>query len=160
MHSESQAEEVLAPRSLPPKERESWGSFLRTMAWVGINTFGGPVAQIGFMHKVAVEQRRWLTDGQFVHLLNFANVLPGPEALEISIHLGYLRRGIWGGIVAGLLFIWPGFISLTALAWRPRLLTASRIHRTPRPPVATTAASWWFRPRAPVILRTCRPPSC
>ena len=75
------------------------------------------MAQIGFMHKVAVGQRKWLTDGQFVHLLNFANVLPGPEALEISIHLGYLRRGIWGGIAAGLLFIWPGFVSLTALAW-------------------------------------------
>ncbi len=87
------------------------------MFWVGINTFGGPVAQIGVMHKEAVETRRWLTDAQFVHLLDFANILPGPEALEIAIHLGYLRRGIRGGIVAGLLFIWPGFVSLTALAW-------------------------------------------
>jgi chromate transporter len=52
-----------------------------------------------------------------VHLLNFANVLPGPEALELSIHLGYLRRGLWGGVASGLLFIWPGFVSLTALAW-------------------------------------------
>ncbi len=87
------------------------------MFWVGINSFGGPVAQIGVMHKEAVEKRKWLTDEQFVHLLNFANVLPGPEALEISIHLGYIRRGIRGGIVSGLLFVWPGFVSLTVLAW-------------------------------------------
>ncbi|HET8542123.1 MAG TPA: chromate transporter [Anaeromyxobacter sp.] len=108
---------TLAPRPLPRDERDPWPGFLRTMAWVGLNTFGGPVAQIGFMHRVAVEERRWLADGQFVHLLNFANVLPGPEALEIAIHLGYLRRGILGGIAAGVLFIWPGFVALTALAW-------------------------------------------
>jgi chromate transporter len=108
---------AVAPRPLPREERDAWGPFLRTMAWVGLNTFGGPVAQIGFMHEVAVERRRWLTDGQFVHLLNFANVLPGPEALEIAIHLGYLRRGVAGGIAAGILFIWPGFVTLTALAW-------------------------------------------
>jgi chromate transporter len=113
----SLADPALAPRPLAPDERDAWGPFLRTMAWIGLNTFGGPVAQIGFMHKVAVEEKRWLSDGQFVHLLNFANVIPGPEALEIAIHLGYLRRGIAGGIAAGLLFIWPGFATLTALAW-------------------------------------------
>ena len=102
---------------LPPGRREPWGSFLRSMFRVGINSFGGPVAQIGFMHDEAVVRRGWVTDGQFVQLLNFANVLPGPEALEIAIHLGYLRRGVAGGIVAGLLFIWPGFVSLTALGW-------------------------------------------
>lgn len=108
---------ALSPRPLARDERDAWGPFLRTMAWVGVNTFGGPVAQIGFMNKVAVEEKRWVSDGQFVHLLNFANVLPGPEALEIAIHLGYLRRGIVGGVAAGLLFIWPGFVTLTILAW-------------------------------------------
>lgn len=108
---------ALAPRPVPREERDAWGPFLRTMASIGLNSFGGPVAQIGFMHKVAVEQRRWLTDGQFVHLLDFANVLPGPEALEIAIHLGYLRRGVAGGIAAGILFIWPGFVALTSLGW-------------------------------------------
>lgn len=111
------ADDALAPRPLPPSERDPWPSFLRTMAWVGINTFGGPVAQIGVMQRVAVEQRHWLTDAQFIHLINFAHILPGPEALEVAIHLGYLRRGVLGGIAAGLLFIWPGFVSLTALAW-------------------------------------------
>lgn len=106
-----------APLPLPPEARDPWPDFLRTMFWVGLNTFGGPVAQIGVMQRVAVEKKRWLTDGQFMHLLNFANILPGPEALEIAIHLGYLRRGVAGGIVAGLLFIWPGFVSLTFLGW-------------------------------------------
>lgn len=108
---------ALAPKPLPPDQREPWGSFLHSMFWVGMNTFGGPVAQIGVMHQEAVEKRRWLTDGQFMHLLNFANVLSGSEALEIAIHLGYLRRDVAGGIAAGLLFIWPGFVTLTALAW-------------------------------------------
>lgn len=106
-----------APLPLPRDQREPWGTFLPAMFRIGINSFGGPVAQIGLMHQEAVERRKWLTDAEFVHLLNFANVLPGPEALEIAIHLGYLRRGILGGIVAGLLFIWPGFVSLTALGW-------------------------------------------
>lgn len=107
----------LAPVPLPEAAREPWGTFLKAMFWIGLNTFGGPVAQIGFMHQEVVEKRRWVSDGEFVHLLNFANVLPGPEALELTIHLGYLRRGVGGGIAAGLLFIWPGFVSLTTLAW-------------------------------------------
>ena len=107
----------VAPLPLAPEEREPWGTFLRSMFRVGVNTFGGPVAQIGVMHEEAVERRKWLDDDQFVHLLNFANVLPGPEALEIAIHLGYLRRGVAGGVAAGLLFIWPGFVSLTLLGW-------------------------------------------
>jgi chromate transporter len=98
-------------------EREPWPRFLKIMAWVGLNTFGGPVAQIGFMHKELVERLKWFTEDQFLHLLNFANVIPGPEALELCIHAGYVRRGVWGGIVAGLLFIWPGFASLTLLGW-------------------------------------------
>lgn len=105
------------PRPLPPEQRDGWPAFLRTFARIGLNSFGGPVAQIGVMHREAVDHQRWLSDAQFTHLLNFANVLPGPEALELCIHLGYLRRGVAGGIAAGLLFIWPGFLSLTLLAW-------------------------------------------
>jgi chromate transporter len=105
------------PRPLPAAEREPWPRFLRIMAWIGLNSFGGPIAQLGVMHREFVERHAWLTDAQFVHLLNFANVIPGPEALELCIHAGYLRRGVWGGVVAGMLFIWPGFVSLTLLGW-------------------------------------------
>ncbi len=105
------------PQPLPPAERDPWPAFLRTMAWIGVNSFGGPVAQIGVMREIAVEQRRWLSDAEFLNVMSFANALPGPEALEIVIHLGRLRRGIAGGIVAGLLFIAPGFLSLAGLAF-------------------------------------------
>lgn len=77
---------------------------------VGLASFGGPVAQIGGMHRVAVEERNWLSDGQFVHLLDFAHVLSGPEALEIAIHPGYLKRGVRGRVAAGVLFVWPGLV--------------------------------------------------
>lgn len=105
------------PRPLPRHARDRWRPFLRAMGWIGLNTFGGPVAQLGIMHRETVEKRRWLTDAQFVHLVGFANVLPGPEALQVAIHLGWIRRGVAGGIAAGLLFIWPGFVSLAGLAW-------------------------------------------
>jgi chromate transporter len=117
MHNERAVEFTPAPRPLPAHARDPWRSFLRSMFWIGINSFGGPVAQIGVMHQEAVDKHQWLTHGEFMHLLNFANILPGPEALEIVIHLGYLRRGVLGGIAAGLLFIWPGFVTLTTLAW-------------------------------------------
>jgi chromate transporter len=102
---------------LPPEQRDSWRAFLRAFAWIGLNSFGGPVAQIGVMHEEAVEKRGWVTGDQFLQLLNFANLLPGPEALELAIHLGWLRRGVAGGLVAGMLFVLPGFVSLTALGW-------------------------------------------
>ena len=105
------------PRPLPPERRDPWPHFLRVFGWIGLNSFGGPIAQIGVMHREAVERQRWVSDAQFAHLLNFANVLPGPEALELAIHLGALRRGPAGGIAAGLLFIWPGYLSLALLAW-------------------------------------------
>ncbi|HEY3177162.1 MAG TPA: chromate transporter [Candidatus Polarisedimenticolia bacterium] len=143
--SEQHGDETVAPRPLPPEEREPWGSFLRSMFRVGVNTFGGPVAQIGVMHKEAVETLRWVADAQFVHLLDFANILPGPEALEIAIHLGYLRRGVRGGIVAGLLFILPGFVSLTALAWM--------YHRYGQVP-AVTAFLDGIRPIALALIAT------
>jgi len=97
--------------------REPWGTLLRSMTRVGLNSFGGPVAQLGVLHQEAVDRRGWVTDTEFLQLVNFANMLPGPEATEVAIHLGWLRRGLLGGIVAGLLFVWPGFFTLTLLGW-------------------------------------------
>lgn len=113
----SDPQQALAPRPLAPEVRDPWLGFLRTFTKIGINSFGGPVAQIGVMHEEAVERQKWLTGPEFVHVMNFANLLPGPEALEIAIHLGWLRRGVAGGIAAGLLFVLPGFVSLTLLGW-------------------------------------------
>lgn len=97
--------------------REPWPGFLRAMIRIAVHSFGGPVAQIGVVHEELVERRAWIDEATFARLLSFANVLPGPEALELVIHVGYLRRGIPGGVVAGLLFIAPGIVSLTLLGW-------------------------------------------
>lgn len=91
------------------------------MGRIAANSFGGPVAQISVVHEEIVERRKWIDEKTFERLLSFANVLPGPEALELVIHVGYLRRGAAGGIAAGLLFVAPGIASLTLLAWLYRI---------------------------------------
>ncbi len=94
---------------------------LRDVFWyflkLGWLAFGGPVGQIGLMHLQVVERRKWIEEEEFVRALNFCHVLPGPEALQLAIYLGWKKQGYLGGALAGLLFILPGFITLTALAW-------------------------------------------
>ena len=92
--------------------RTLFGYFFR-LGWLA---FGGPVGQIGLMHLQVVERRKWIEEEEFVRILNFVHVLPGPEALQLAIYLGYRKRGYRGGVLAGALFILPGFITLTALA--------------------------------------------
>ena len=84
---------------------------------LGWLAFGGPVGQIGLMHLQVVERSKWLDDEEFARMLNFCHLLPGPEALQLAILIGYKRGGYAGGALAGVLFILPGFITLTALAW-------------------------------------------
>jgi chromate transporter len=78
---------------------------------------GGPVAQITMMFNHMVEKRRWLTKERFVQIMAFCHVLPGPEALQLAIYVGYLKRKLWGGIVAGLTFIVPGAAVMIVLSW-------------------------------------------
>jgi chromate transporter len=96
---------------------------------IGWLAFGGPVAQLGLIHDECVERRGWLDDEQFVRALNFVHVLPGPEATQMALIVGWRVRGVLGGMLAGLLFVVPGFLTLTLLAWvyvrfgsRPELL--------------------------------------
>ena len=93
--------------------KEVFWYFLK-LGWLA---FGGPVGQIGLMHLQVVERQKWISEEEFIRTLNFCHVLPGPEALQLAIYIGYKKRGYVGGIVAGVLFILPGFITLTALAW-------------------------------------------
>ncbi len=97
----------------PVPMREVFWYFLK-LGWLA---FGGPVGQIGLMHLEVVERRRWISEEEFLRALNFCHVLPGPEALQLAIYLGYKKRGYWAGALAGILFILPGFITLSALAW-------------------------------------------
>src|SRR5438094_8399092 len=93
--------------------REIFWYFLK-LGWLA---FGGPVGQIGLMHLQVVERQKWLDEEEFVRALNFCHVLPGPEALQLAIYIGWRKRGCLAGILAGILFILPGFITLTVLAW-------------------------------------------
>jgi len=93
--------------------REVFWYFLK-LGWLA---FGGPVGQIGLMHLQVVERHRWISEEEFVRALNFCHVLPGPEALQLAIYIGWKKRGYLGGLLAGVLFILPGFVTLTALAW-------------------------------------------
>src|SRR6266576_1390518 len=81
---------------------------------LGWLAFGGPV---GLMHLQIVERQKWLDEEEFVRALNFCHVLPGPEALQLAIYIGYRKGGYAGGVLAGVLFILPGFITLTVLAF-------------------------------------------
>ncbi len=87
-------------------------------AWsvVAANSFGGPAGQISVMHEEIVVRRRWVGERRFLHALNYCMLLPGPEAQQLATYLGWLLRGPAGGLLAGGLFILPGFISIMALS--------------------------------------------
>src|SRR5687768_5133440 len=92
---------------------EVGGVFLR----LGCTAFGGPAAHIAMMRQEFVQRRRWLSDERFLDLLGATNLIPGPNSTEMAIHLGYLRAGWPGLIVAGSLFILPAMTIVLALAW-------------------------------------------
>ncbi len=99
---------------------------------VGLLSFGGPAGQIGMMHRVLVDEKRWLSEERFLHALNYCMLLPGPEAQQLATYAGWLLHGRRGGIIAGTLFVLPGFLVIVALAaayalyqdthWLPALL--------------------------------------
>lgn len=90
-----------------------WGYWFR----LGCISVGGPAAQIALMHQDLVVEKRWISDARFLHALNYCMVLPGPEAQQMAVYMGWLLYGVWGGIVAGSLFILPAFALLVALSW-------------------------------------------
>ncbi len=94
----------------------SIGEMSATFGRIGLLSFGGPAGQIALMHKVLVEEKCWLGERQFLHALNFCMLLPGPEAMQLATYCGWLKRGVIGGLLAGLLFVLPGFAVLVALS--------------------------------------------
>lgn len=79
-------------------------------------SFGGPAGQIAVMHRILVDEKRWVSEGRFLHALNYCMLLPGPEAQQLATYIGWLLHGWRGGLVAGGLFILPGFLSILALS--------------------------------------------
>ena len=82
---------------------------------IGLLSFGGPAGQIALMHKELVERRRWVDEARFLHALNYCMLLPGPEAQQLAVYLGWLMHRTLGGVVAGVLFIAPGLLSMMML---------------------------------------------
>lgn len=89
-----------------------------TLVWakIGVLSFGGPAAQIALMHKMVVEEKGWLKENQFLNALNFCMLLPGPEAMQLATYAGWRMHGVFGGLIAGLLFVLPGAVVIAALA--------------------------------------------
>ena len=101
--------DVLAPSP-------GFGELLATWARIGILSFGGPAGQIALMHRTIVDEKRWLSEGQYLSALNFCMLLPGPEAMQLATYVGWRTHGIAGGLAAGLLFVLPGAAVVLALA--------------------------------------------
>jgi len=95
----------------------SWREVSLYFLMLGFINIGGPVAQITMMYSHMVEKRRWLSKERFVQIMAFCHMLPGPEALQLAIYVGYLKRKLWGGIIAGLTFILPGAVVMILLSW-------------------------------------------
>ena len=95
----------------------SFSTALRFWFKLGFISFGGPAGQIAIMHQELVERRCWISEQRFLHALNYCMLLPGPEAQQLAIYLGWLMHKTWGGIVAGLLFILPSLLLLILLSW-------------------------------------------
>jgi chromate transporter len=111
-HSDSTAKADDSITSPIVSFKEAWQAFLR----IGLLSFGGPTAQIAVMHKILVEEKKWLGENLFVHALSFCMLLPGPEAMQLATYAGWRLRGVSGGLMAGLLFVLPGALVMLLLS--------------------------------------------
>ncbi|RYD90682.1 MAG: chromate transporter, partial [Sphingomonadales bacterium] len=95
----------------------SFGEALRVWTRIALLSFGGPAGQIAVMHRILVDEKKWIGEERFLHALNYCMMLPGPEAQQLAIYIGWLLHRIKGGLVAGTLFVLPGLVAIMALSW-------------------------------------------
>lgn len=100
----------------PARDLVPFGQATRTWFAICLQTFGGPAGQIAVMQRILVEEKRWIGQQRFLHALNYCMLLPGPEAQQLAIYIGWLLNGTLGGLVAGTLFVLPGVLALLALS--------------------------------------------
>jgi chromate transporter len=105
------------PTSASIQRQVSFAEAFRFWLKLGFISFGGPAGQIAIMHKELVDKRRWLSDERFLHALNYCMLLPGPEAQQLAIYIGWLMHRTWGGIVAGAFFVIPSIFILLTLSY-------------------------------------------
>lgn len=100
----------------PTRDVVPFGQAVKAWFAISLQTFGGPAGQIAVMQRHLVDERRWIGQRRFLHALNYCMLLPGPEAQQLAIYVGWLLNGIRGGLVAGTLFVLPGAVALLALS--------------------------------------------
>ena len=105
--------EQAAPGTVPTP---SFSEAFRVWLKIGCLSFGGPAGQIAMMHRIAVDEKKWIDEPRFLHALNFSMLLPGPEATQLATYIGWLLHGVRGGLVAGILFVLPGALFMLGLS--------------------------------------------
>jgi chromate transporter len=131
--------------------RPSFREALTVWCRVAALNFRGPAGQIAVMHRILVEEQRWVSESRFLHALNYCMLLPGPEAQQLATYIGWLLHGTLGGLVAGVLFVLPGFVSILLLSilyasYRDLTVVAGVFYGL-KP--AVVAARWGCFPRSP-----------
>src|SRR4051812_22207249 len=97
-------------------ETSTFGEFFKVWLKIGCINFGGPAAQIAMMHRIVVDEKKWIEESRFLHALNFCMLLPGPEAQKLATYIGWLLHGVRGGLVSGILFVLPGALVMLGLS--------------------------------------------
>ena len=100
-----------------PGHGVSFGEAMKVWARVAALSFGGPAGQIAVMHRIIVEEKKWIGENRFLQALNYCTLLPGPEAQQLAIYIGWLMHKTRGGLFAGTLFVLPGLLAIMALSW-------------------------------------------
>src|SRR5437868_2845947 len=109
---------VALRQDVAPASRDvAFGDAVRVWVRIALLSFGGPAGQIAVMHRILVEEKRWIGETRFLHALNFCMLLPGPEAQQLATYIGWLLHRTRGGLVAGTLFVLPGFVCIMILSW-------------------------------------------
>ena len=84
---------------------------------IGLLSFGGPAGQIALMQRILIDEKGWISEKRFLHALNYCMLLPGPEAMQLAVYIGWLMHRTLGGIIAGVLFVLSGVVAIMALSW-------------------------------------------
>src|SRR5439155_2956908 len=111
---------ISIPQPAAPQPQAHGVSFAEAFTvWlrIALLSFGGPAGQIAVMHRILVDEKRWVSESRFLHALNYCMLLPGPEAQQLATYIGWLMHRTAGGLVAGGLFILPGIICIMVLSW-------------------------------------------
>jgi chromate transporter len=107
---------IEAARARGDLHAPSFAEFFKTWLKIGCINFGGPAGQIAMMHRIAVDEKKWIDEPRFLHALNFCMLLPGPEATKLATYIGWLLHGVRGGLTAGILFVLPGALVMLGLS--------------------------------------------